>query len=65
MILVSILGLLLHAPPPAQVSPYVANLVDNIQRLKLDVDRIIPIHYPADNRTVTKADLFKFAGRGN
>ena len=40
-----------NAPPPAQVSPYVANLADNIERLKLDVDRIIPIHYPADNRT--------------
>lgn len=54
-----------NAPPPAQVSPYVANLAANIERLKLDVERIIPVHYPADNRTVTKADLFKFAGRGN
>jgi glyoxylase-like metal-dependent hydrolase (beta-lactamase superfamily II) len=53
-----------NAPPPAQVSPYVANLAANIERLKLDVETIIPVHYPADNRTVTKADLFKFAGRG-
>jgi len=54
-----------NAAPPAQPSPYVTNLVDNIERLKLDVDRIIPVHYPADSRTVTKADLLRFAGRGN
>jgi glyoxylase-like metal-dependent hydrolase (beta-lactamase superfamily II) len=52
------------APPP-QVSPYVANLATNIERLKLDVARIIPVHYPGDNRNVTRAELFRAAGRGN
>jgi glyoxylase-like metal-dependent hydrolase (beta-lactamase superfamily II) len=52
------------APPP-QVSPYVANLAANIDRLKLDVENIIAVHYPADNRTVTKAELWRAAGRGN
>ena len=37
------------AAPPS-ISPYTANLADSIDRLKLDVQRIIPIHYPADNR---------------
>ncbi len=60
-----------NAPPqppaaaPPSISPYVSNLADNIDRLKLDVQRIIPIHYPADNRTVTLAELMKMAGRGN
>ena len=60
-----------NAPPqpptaaPPSISPYVSNLADNIDRLKLDVQRIIPIHYPADNRNVTLAELMKMAGRGN
>lgn len=54
-----------NAPAPAQVSPYVANLAANVDRLKLDVERIIPVHYPADNRIVLKAELFRAAGRTN
>ena len=38
-------------------------LVDNIQRLKLDVQRIVPVHYPADSRVVTMAELLKWVGR--
>jgi glyoxylase-like metal-dependent hydrolase (beta-lactamase superfamily II) len=53
------------APPPAQPSPYNLALVANIQRLKLDVDRIIPVHYPADNRKVTMAELMRAIGRGS
>ena len=53
------------AAAPPSVSPYVSNLADNIDRLKLDVQRIIPIHYPADNRHVTMAELMRMAGRGN
>jgi glyoxylase-like metal-dependent hydrolase (beta-lactamase superfamily II) len=30
--------------PGAAVAPYAANLLENIQRLDLDVDRIIPLH---------------------
>jgi len=54
-----------NAPPPASVSPYTANLVEAIDRLKLDVQRIIPIHYPADNRNVSIAELMRVVGRGN
>jgi hypothetical protein len=38
-----------------------STLVDNINRLKLDVETIIPVHYPADGRTVTMAELTKRA----
>jgi hypothetical protein len=31
----------------------------NIERLKLDLDRLILIHYPADNRKVMKAELLE------
>ncbi len=51
------------APPPSPPSPYTLSLVDNIQRLKLDVQRIVPVHYPADNRAVTMAELLKWVGR--
>jgi glyoxylase-like metal-dependent hydrolase (beta-lactamase superfamily II) len=54
-----------NAPVPASVSPYTANLVETIDRLKLDVQRIIPVHYPADNRTVSIAELMRVVGRGN
>lgn len=46
-----------NAPVVRPISPYTMNLVDNIKRLKLDVNRIIPIHYPADNRVVDIAEL--------
>jgi hypothetical protein len=38
-------------------------MVANIERLKLDVDRIIPIHLPGDNRKVTMAELRTAAGK--
>jgi glyoxylase-like metal-dependent hydrolase (beta-lactamase superfamily II) len=51
-------------PPPqpltqrnATISPYTASLAANIERLKLDVQRIVPVHYPADNRKVSLAEL--------
>jgi hypothetical protein len=34
-------------PPPTPVSPYTANIVSAIDRLKLDVQTIIPVHYAA------------------
>src|SRR5262245_18230398 len=40
------------APPPASVNPINANLVDNIIRLKLNFDAIVPVHYPSDGRKV-------------
>jgi glyoxylase-like metal-dependent hydrolase (beta-lactamase superfamily II) len=48
---------------PAVVSPYNQNLVANIERLKLTVDRIIPIHLPADGRKVTLAELYTAVGK--
>jgi glyoxylase-like metal-dependent hydrolase (beta-lactamase superfamily II) len=54
-----------NAPPPPSVSPYTANLIESIDRLKLDVQRIIPIHYPADNRAVTAGELMRWVGRAN
>jgi glyoxylase-like metal-dependent hydrolase (beta-lactamase superfamily II) len=51
------------ATPPNPPSPFTLSLVDNIRRLKLDVQRIIPVHYPADNRVVTMEELTKWVGR--
>jgi glyoxylase-like metal-dependent hydrolase (beta-lactamase superfamily II) len=51
------------ATPPNPPSPYNVSLLDNIQRLKLDVQRIIPVHYPGDSRIVTVAELSKWVGR--
>lgn len=50
---------------PREVSPYTANLAENVQRLGLDVQRIIPVHYPADNRNVSAAEFMRMAGKGN
>ncbi len=54
-----------NAPPPATPSPYNTALVANIERLKLDVGRLIPIHYPADNRVVSRAELMRVVGKGS
>src|SRR5262245_37960500 len=51
------------ATPPSPASPYTLSLLDNIRRLKLDVKRIVPVHYPADNRVVTMEELTKWVGR--
>jgi glyoxylase-like metal-dependent hydrolase (beta-lactamase superfamily II) len=51
------------ATPPNPPSPFTVSLLDNIQRLKLDVQRIVPVHYPADNRVVTMAELTRWVGR--
>jgi glyoxylase-like metal-dependent hydrolase (beta-lactamase superfamily II) len=52
-----------NATPPSPPSPFTLSLLDNVRRLKLDVDRIVPVHYPADNRVVTLAELTKWVGR--
>src|SRR4029077_1087278 len=51
------------ATPPSPASPYTLSLLENIRRLKLDVQRIVPVHYPADNRVVTMAELTRWVGR--
>jgi glyoxylase-like metal-dependent hydrolase (beta-lactamase superfamily II) len=52
-----------NTPPPTPVSPYTSNLSETLTRLKLDVDTIVPIHYPADGRKVTIEELMKTVGR--
>jgi glyoxylase-like metal-dependent hydrolase (beta-lactamase superfamily II) len=51
------------ATAPIPPSPFTVSLVDNIARLKLDVQRIVPVHYPVDNRVITMAELTKWIGR--
>jgi len=53
----------LTATAPNPPSPYTVSLLDNIRRLKLEVQRIVPVHLPADNRVVTMAELTKWVGR--
>jgi len=48
-----------NAPAPAQANPSTVNLVDNIERLKLQVERILPLH----GRVVPVADLYTAARR--
>jgi glyoxylase-like metal-dependent hydrolase (beta-lactamase superfamily II) len=47
-------------PPPTPPSPFAVNLVDNIQRLKLDVRQIASLHGP---RAAPLADLQSAVGR--
>lgn len=49
---------------PATISPYTQSLAANLERLKLDVQRIVPVHLPADNRKVTMSELMKAIGKG-
>jgi len=49
---------------PASVSPYTASLAELLDSLKLDVQRIIPVHYPADNRSVSFDEFRRMSGRG-
>jgi glyoxylase-like metal-dependent hydrolase (beta-lactamase superfamily II) len=55
-------------PPPAgqPVSPSIATLVQNIERLQLDFDRHVMVHAPDPDRPMTKADLLALVkdGRG-
>jgi hypothetical protein len=47
------------APPPPSISPLLLCLYDNIQRLNLDVDVILPFH----ERIVTMNDLRAAVGK--
>ncbi len=48
-----------NTPPPATPNPYHLNLIANIERLGLPVDRILPLH----GRVVPVADLYAAAGK--
>jgi glyoxylase-like metal-dependent hydrolase (beta-lactamase superfamily II) len=52
------------AQTPAAINPSQQSLAENIDRLHLDVQRIVPIHLPADNRKVTLDELNKAIGKG-
>ena len=53
----------LNAPPPTAINANNTNLVQNLERLHLEVETIIPIHYPADGRKVSMAELAKAVGK--
>jgi glyoxylase-like metal-dependent hydrolase (beta-lactamase superfamily II) len=48
-----------NSPPPARVNDNHVNLVQNIERLKLNVERIVPLH----GRVVPIAELYAGIGR--
>jgi len=48
-------------PPPMPPSPFTVNLVDNLKRLNLAVDRLLPLH----GRLVPIADLHTAVGHGH
>lgn len=55
-----------NVPRPGQpVSPSIATLVQNIERLQLDFDRHVMVHAPEPDRPMTKADLLELAKRTN
>jgi hypothetical protein len=51
--------------PAANPNNYQTNLMANIERLKLNIDRIIPVHLPNDNRKVALSELKMAAGKSN
>jgi glyoxylase-like metal-dependent hydrolase (beta-lactamase superfamily II) len=54
-----------RADAPAAINPYNVQLLRNIERLGLDVDRLISIHYAADGRRVGMDELRLAAGELN
>lgn len=50
-----------NAPVPAINNPLSVNLADNIARLNLGVDRLLPLH----GRIVPLSELHRMIGRGN
>lgn len=50
-----------NAPPPATPHPFTVNLYQNIERLKLSVEHIAPLH----GRMVTMADLLRAIGKAS
>ena len=53
----------LRRPPPSiRTAPIFSR---NINRLNLDVETIVPIHYPPDGRKVTMAELMRAVHKGS
>jgi glyoxylase-like metal-dependent hydrolase (beta-lactamase superfamily II) len=60
----NVLGNPAPTAPAANPNQYQVNLLANIERLKLDVDRIIPIHLPnPETRKITMSELRLAAGK--
>jgi flavorubredoxin len=54
-----------NPPAPGQaVSPSIATLVQNIERLQLDFERHVMVHAPDPDRPMTKADLLALVKSG-
>jgi glyoxylase-like metal-dependent hydrolase (beta-lactamase superfamily II) len=51
--------------PPNPPNANNLNLKENLDRLKLDVETIVPIHYPADSRKVTMTEFLAVFGKAN
>jgi hypothetical protein len=45
------------------VHPYHPHFAELLDSLKIDPQTIIPIHLPAEGRTITKAELLRMAGK--
>ena len=54
-----------NAPTPNPLNAWHVNFADNLERLKLDYDTIVPIHAAPGGRRVTKADLMTNVGRAS
>jgi glyoxylase-like metal-dependent hydrolase (beta-lactamase superfamily II) len=53
-----------NQPAPGQpVSPSIATLMANLDRLAIDFERHVTVHAPNPDRVLTKADLFELAKR--
>jgi glyoxylase-like metal-dependent hydrolase (beta-lactamase superfamily II) len=51
-----------NVPGPGQpVSPFIATLVQNVERLKLDFEGHVLVHAPNPDRPMTRADLMSLA----
>jgi glyoxylase-like metal-dependent hydrolase (beta-lactamase superfamily II) len=48
---------------PSTVNPFHQSLLANVERLGLNVERIIPVHLPADNRKVAFSELLTATGK--
>jgi glyoxylase-like metal-dependent hydrolase (beta-lactamase superfamily II) len=47
------------------VSPAIATLVQNVDRLKLDFDAFVPVHPPNPDRPLKKVDVLRLIGRSD
>ena len=59
---------MLGAPPLTGTMPidtFGENFMSNLDRLRLEVSRMVPIHYPADAKPILWADVLRSLGRSH